>query len=313
MKKIIILEHNEGRLGNQLWNYISIYAYCLEKGYECDNWSFFEYEKYFENIKTGNIFVRIFFKNILMNFVKSRKAAIFLYRRYISLVKILNQEKIIYSDTLASKRSVFYLPPTKKKNHPFNQKEMEKIKVIDGKKRYFSGWMFRNPVGIEKYRKKIKKRFKPEEKSRLATESFVSELREKYDYLIGVHIRQGDYTALNGRKFYFSQEQVYKILLDLKKNLKKKKCCFIICSNGKININIFKKIDAVKGPNEVIEDLYALSLTDFIIGSNSTYGAFASYWGNIPMAVFSREKINWSYYLKKKGYFENKDCTMVHY
>ena len=45
-KKIIILWHNGGRLANQLWLYISVYAYALEKKYDLENHTFFEYSEY---------------------------------------------------------------------------------------------------------------------------------------------------------------------------------------------------------------------------------------------------------------------------
>ena len=56
-----------------------------------------------------------------------------------------------------------------------------------------------------------------------------------------------------------------------------------------------------------IEDLFTLSSTDFIISSNSTFGAMASYLGNIPAIPFSRDNIKWNKYLNKQGYFDNKE------
>jgi len=55
-----------------------------------------------------------------------------------------------------------------------------------------------------------------------------------------------------------------------------------------------------------------LAATDIIIGSDSTFGAFASYYGNLPFIVFEK-KIDWNYYKDKKYFFENKKCTTVHF
>ena len=41
MRKIIILKHGGGELANQLWNYLSVYAFGLERGISVLNPSFF--------------------------------------------------------------------------------------------------------------------------------------------------------------------------------------------------------------------------------------------------------------------------------
>jgi hypothetical protein len=91
-----------------------------------------------------------------------------------------------------------------------------------------------------------------------------------------------------------------------------KKTYFIICSDEKIDLKKFKNLNISQNTGNEIEDLFLLAKTDFIIGANSTFGAFASYYGNIPFLVFDH-KIDWGYYFDKKYYFENKYSTMVNY
>ena len=85
------------------------------------------------------------------------------------------------------------------------------------------------------------------------------------------------------------------------------------------NINLGLEKDKFEGLNtrisdkNLIEDFLILSMTDVILGSDSSFGNLASYFGNIPHLVFQKEKMNWNYYLDKKKYFENKYCTMVNY
>ena len=62
--------------------------------------------------------------------------------------------------------------------------------------------------------------------------------------------------------------------------------------------------------SNAIEDLYTLSLCDVIIGSNSSFGNFAAYYGNKPHIVLQKETMDWEYYKDRDAYFENKYSVM---
>jgi hypothetical protein len=66
-----------------------------------------------------------------------------------------------------------------------------------------------------------------------------------------------------------------------------------LCSDEAIEQDKFVGLNFVLGPGSEITDLYMLAETDMIIGSNSTYGTWAAYYGQIPFYCFSAEKINW--------------------
>jgi len=306
-RKIIILDHNKGgRLANQLWSFISVYAYCLEKKYECQNYSFFKYAEYF-NIPISNFFVRIIFFN---NLIFPKKLGILntIYQKYITYIKKHHADLIV-----SDKRDpyVFYLPPSRTQDSDY-AKKIDFIERSKNKKIYLDGWLFRNPIGIEKYRKEITDYFKPRKKILKKIDSFISPLRKKYDIIIGVHIRQGDYTTYKDGELYFSPQEVRLILNDYIKYINNKNVLFLICSDEKIDENIFKGLNFVFGLGEAIEDLYSLSKTDLIIGSNSTYGAFAAYYGNIPIIVFERPRIEWAKINLDKKFNYYNDCTTVH-
>jgi len=72
-------------------------------------------------------------------------------------------------------------------------------------------------------------------------------------------------------------------------------------------------LNVVKSYFGPVEDLFLLAATDIIIGADSTFGAFASYYGNIPLIVFQRPRIDWDYYKDKQYYFENKYNQFVAY
>jgi hypothetical protein len=311
MKKAIILQHGGGELTNQLWNFISIYAYSLEKGYECQNYSFFEYNNCFR-IPVKNKLINFIFFNPFRNRVERRSGYLTkilrnIYKIYVVFVRIFYRSRIISSRN--TKNEISYLFPTPVKNEVFSDLEKDKGVI------YFDGWLFRNPVGITKYRKEIVNYFKPNPKIEKSVREFIKSLRKRYNYIVGLHIRQGDYKTFKGGKYFIEQERVRQIIDEYMSFFKKDslETCFVITSDGKIEEKYFKGLNYVISDKNAVEDLFILSATDIIIGSDSSFGDFAAYYSDIPHIIFKKEKIDWDYYTGKDKYFQNKYCAMVQY
>lgn len=309
-KQIVILEHGNGRLGNQLWNHVSVLAYCLENGYRFKNHSFFDYYLAFKSPKPNLLVWLISHESIRKNPIYTLVRP---YRRYINLVKKFFSKQVVYSGDLRQ----FYLPPNQPNR---DEAELGKIKGFEkdsGRTLYFCGWMFRNPIGIKKHRLEITSSIIPNKKISREVDGFIGKIRQKYRHLIGVHIRQGDYVNnfMNG-KYYFPPEKVPSILHEYLNfsGIPREKVCFIICSDGPIDRFNFTGLNIELGLGEAVRDLFILSKTDLIIGSDSTFGAFASYQGNKPFIVLCKSgSIDWEYYRNQKEFFENKYSTLVFY
>src|SRR3989338_7350113 len=146
MKKIIILKHSRGELANQLWNYAAIYAYGLEVRALVTNLSFFEYHSYFKFINKEGITTKFFsfwFKNSTGRRSSFRNRFWRkVYLAYAGIIKYLVLKNIISSEN--ENNQITYLPPTSPL-HPLENKE----------KLYFIGWLFRNPVGLKKFRTEL--------------------------------------------------------------------------------------------------------------------------------------------------------------
>lgn len=318
MKKVIVLQHNGGRLANQLWLFISVYAYCLEKGYVCFNHTFFEYARYFNVYPNGALLIRLFSK--LYSFFEIaipslRRYYRFIFRRLYSLfvyfIKIFKKSEIIFAEKYESP-SRFFIPPS----GCFSE-EISRFDTNIQNKIYLVGWLFRNPSGIEKFRDEIKKYFRPRDRFIIPIEREIKNLRNSYNKIIGVHIRQGDYQKIfKGGDLCLSEHETFGIIkeyIDIF-NVDVEKTCFLVFSDGAINPSEFPGIHMKISKNKVdIQDLFELSMTDAIIGSDSTFGAFASYYGNIPFIIMKKEGMDWEYYKDKKSYFENKYSTTVKY
>lgn len=282
-KQIIILRHNGGQLGNQLLLFISVYAYCLEKGFTCKNFSFYEYSKYF-NFQSSNMFVNFFEKINTFQFYKKHAILYIAYKYFSYFFQIIKKGKIIKEDSNAT----IFLPPTITKDE--NHKNL--ILGLENSNEaiiYIDGWGFRNPTGLKKYYKQIVINFSPKKQIMEKVNKFLHQVKNNY-FVIGVHIRQGDY-KISLPQWYFNEKQVSNILKHFLKREKMdpKKVLFIICSDEKLDISNFQGLNVKIGPGSMIEDLMTLSRCNIIIGSNSTFGSFSAYFGNIPFYIFDRK------------------------
>jgi hypothetical protein len=317
-KQIIIIDHNDGgRLANQLWLYINVYAYALEYNYKILNYSFFQYFNSF-NIKQKSIIVFIInysFYIIKKIFGKNNKDFYRRYKRVYNLfIRILTNNKIIIKadDIPYTKPDIVYLPPSKT-----NNKIIIDFQRNNNKNIYLKGWLFRNPVGLKKYHNNIQKYFSPNKKIQGNIDSTINELRKKYKKIIGVHVRQGDYKKKFWNGDYFVNEaEIKKIIFQyIKKfDINIDDTVFLFCSDEFVDMTIFSGINTVRSPfTDAVTDLFLLSKTDTIIGSNSTFGDLAAYFGDIPFIVFNNFSINWEYYKDKNKYFQNKYSSFVRF
>ena len=208
-----------------------------------------------------------------------------------------------------SEHSTFYLSPTNESTNRLKELE-ENTESI-----YLNSWLFRNPVGINKYRKEIQAYFSPRKNIETFVSLQVEKWRKQNKTLIGVHIRQGDYLTWRKGAYYIEQARVREIIDEYLSFFKKNKdeILFVITSDGTVDEKLFYGLSFVVSKSNAVTDLFLLSSTDTIIGSDSTFGAFASYYGNLPFIVMQKNAMDWEYYQDKKEYFENKHCTVVHY
>ncbi|OHA89220.1 MAG: hypothetical protein A2741_00295 [Candidatus Zambryskibacteria bacterium RIFCSPHIGHO2_01_FULL_43_27] len=312
MKKVIILKHGGGELANQLWNHISIYAYSLERDRECENHSFFEYAHFFDIPPIKNKAIYSLFFSPFRNFI-GRRSAIrtrffrALYKAYVFFVYATKRDSIVSS--VNSTNTPFYLPPSR----PTEQRFLDIEKNNDVL--YFDGWLFRNPDGVAKYRDTVVRYFTPKESVRRTTDSIIVPLQKRFTHIVGVHIRQGDYATFKNGRYSLETPLVFEVLKEyLKENARQQEeTAFIITSDGGIDMNDFPGLNIIRASGNAVEDLFTLAATDAIIGSDSSYGNLAAYFGNISHIVMTKKPIDWAYYRDKTKYFPTKYCTMVHY
>jgi hypothetical protein len=306
MRKLVILKHGGGELANQLWNYVSIYAYGLEMNIPVFNPSFFEYHSFFNLLQKESLITKkfaLFFRTPRRRSHIINKMGRLKYAAIVKIRTLLHSSCVVSSENLENK--VRYLPPS----GPIPGRFGECGSL------YFTGWLFRNPVGLQKWRKELVKVFAPKAEIENKVNEIISPLGAKYEKIIGIHIRQADYVDFKDGKFLISQERIREIVSEYAKEniLDATKIVFVITSDGPVDESLYKNLNVFISRENSVVDLFLLSKTDVILGSDSSFGAFASWYGNIPHIVFKNEAIDWNYYADKKAYFENKYWALTRY
>jgi len=268
MKLLIIESHNGGRLANQLWNFISIYAYAVEKKYFLVNPTFAEYSGLFAQFKNNPLGS----PNANFNFLPKNSGQLLL-----KVIKKLNKIiPIAHSVQTGEADGAIILPPTNPDFKP------DKPVLL------FNGWLFRNTTGLEKHRTEVMHKFRPAQEFQDQIDKFWQRLPED-SFKIAVHIRRTDYKQHLDGRYFFEIERYLKEMAVRSKAHPDKAICFVIFSDEPREMVEFKSVDSrhqvVISKNPAIVDLFLLSKCDEIIGPPSTFSQFASWYGQNRLNV----------------------------
>ena len=101
---------------------------------------------------------------------------------------------------------------------------------------------------------------------------------------LGVHLRRGDYRTYRQGRYYYTDEQYVAYLQQVAALFPSRRLRFFLCSNEPILHAHFAPLATFSLPQaEGIEDLYALSQCDYLLGPLSTYSMWASFYGRVPI------------------------------
>lgn len=163
--------------------------------------------------------------------------------------------------------------------------------VRGGKSMLISGWLYRSPILVEKYSDEIRQHFQIRQKHRRIVDKVAGELRRDSDLVVGIHMRQGDYEFWQDGKFFYSSSQYAALMHRIVEQFPAQKIKFLLCTNGKFNEADFKGLEVTTGPGHLVEDMYLLAETDFMVGPPSTYTQWASFVGKKPLFVMDSADI----------------------
>lgn len=167
-------------------------------------------------------------------------------------------------------------------------KQKKKSKIS---KNIIDGWSFIHEKLNEEDINLVRRIFSPnKETSEFLNNKFRKE-GENFDYIVGIHIRRGDYKIFFKGKYYFNDLEYVKFMKIIQQALPGR-IKFFISTNDKIDEEIYRKeFDIFKFNRGVIEDLYGLSICDYIVGPPSSFSMWASMYGRVPIAFITDKNI----------------------
>ena len=169
-------------------------------------------------------------------------------------------------------------------------------------------------------KKELQLIFQPRKEITEKAEAFITNIRQKADIVVGVHIRHGDYKTFARGRFYYTLEEYHQFMIKIQDLFPNETVSFFISSNESFSTEIFTGCHCYrfgKEPSGDMLDLYTLSLCDKIVGPWSTYSRWASFIGDVPLCCIKEKDQYFSKdsFIKISDFyhFENGDSTVDHW
>jgi hypothetical protein len=286
---MIILRDKPGQMCNRLWSFSFFIAYGLKHNINIYIPNLKEYESLFENLNQ--------FRNIKFNLSENRRTEK-LIRFLVLFIYLFNKLKI----GILLRIFNICFPDN---NH------LDKSYLAKNRIYYINSWKHKKDYeSIVEFKPEIISLFTPKKEFREKADKLFPKLNSMYDILIGVHIRRGDYLNFHNGSYYFDDSVYSRLMNMLASKPGTKKVGFFISTNEVINPEKFKDLNIHLLDNSLgIEDLYALSKCDYIMGPPSTFSMWASFYGSVPLKLIEDENETFSYddfsVIRYQNTFEN--------
>jgi hypothetical protein len=149
------------------------------------------------------------------------------------------------------------------------------------------GWGFRDCEALLKHADAVREFFRPHDRQLQNIAALIERARQDTDILVGVHIRHGILYFANARHYFYTTKRYAEIMDEVVDLFPKKRVGFLICSDWPQDPELFSRFRVTFGTHDLIEDLYAFARCDYLIGAQSTFTVWASFYGNVPLSVIS--------------------------
>ncbi|HEU5364988.1 MAG TPA: alpha-1,2-fucosyltransferase [Hanamia sp.] len=284
---MVFLLSTSGQLGNRLWQASYFIANAIEHKYEFVHMGFSDYYDFFsENIEKG-----LHKKKYKCRIYRSKQLTF----KHSTILEYVNYSEKFY------RHYNFNLPfvvniklPTLRVKYDLSSDRF--VKLAKKKIAMIDGWPFIDYSALRKHSKTIKEIFTPNAEYLNEVNQIKNKEFAKYDKVIGIHIRRGDYaTFLNGMYFYDFSDYAH-LMKEIKNfpEFRNLKLGYLLSSNEKINEEDFNEFNVIKSTGKFIEDLYLLSNCNLIVGPPSSFSCWAAFYGGAPLIFVNHNdaKIN---------------------
>jgi hypothetical protein len=259
-------------------------AWCLEHGYPLLNLSFLVYANQFST-----------FNNYPIDRFWNTSSISQHLLRFSPIIKIFNKISLSQKWLKRFKKWIFVLDI--EDNHSLNEITLSKhVKLhIQKKIILIRAWDLSCPHLVTKHQNQIRKIFTPKAVFEENAQLKITGLRKKFDCLVGVHARRGDYKEYLGGIHFHSWNSYRNWIIQTQKLIEgngKGRVGFLLCSDENPQNSKLDDLPVSFGDSKsVITDLHALSLCDYNIGPPSSFGTWLSWHGRVPRFQISKGAI----------------------
>lgn len=147
-----------------------------------------------------------------------------------------------------------------------------------------STWNYRDEKALVKCEDRIREFFAPVNIVNAC--STLANIRQGDETLIGVHVRRKDYRSFLGGRYYYEDEIYQREMERVLKLMDRQnhKVRFIVFSDETIDKSHFESLPCYFAEGSAVEDQWMMSQCDYLMGPPSTFSAWASFMGKVPLA-----------------------------
>jgi hypothetical protein len=143
---------------------------------------------------------------------------------------------------------------------------------------------------FKKHHKAVRQRLRIRREIAAKAEAHVTDLRQRYDFLIGVLLRQGDYRTHREGIYYFSTQQYVRWMVQaLAAYSDRGRVGFLVTSDEAQDPALFAGLPyafatgCAGGPGHYLESLAGLGLCDRVMTTASSFGCWGAFIGGVPV------------------------------
>lgn len=307
VKPLLIYTHGAGRLGNQLFAYAHFVAFFAEYPGEFDfiNFAFIPYAGLLRHTYLQPACVyptqhhRLSIIHKLAPLIEAKASSGFSSTLQMKL--IVNCARLMHcygewapqARSLLAKDIYYWSFILGQRIEALDLDSPEAVVLLRSKPiSVLSGWGIRCWSLIEKHGEAVRAAMVLHPQYEAIAYPFIDRLRNQYDFLIGVVIRQGDYRSSGEvfQRFLFETDQYVRWMQQAHQVYADSgKVGFVVASDEPQAIEAFSGLSVhfgtgkAVGTGHYVENLLELALCDLVMTPASTFGAWAGFWGNIPI------------------------------
>lgn len=264
-KKVIIVCDQYGRLGNRLHLFAQLITYAKKNNYAVWMPGFYDYWHFFPKLDHRPTFASRFYIFSMFAPEDVFYTFNFIFRKASQIKENLLFCSLKFSDS--------------SDGNPWNNIGRSKSRVI-----LFSGFVFHEyMLDCSSAISEINSLFRPASKYIDEINEPIEILKSRNDSVCGVLVRQTDYRSWNDGKYFYTSKQYAEFLHGLNNSFKNKKIGFFIATDEMQDEKIYSEIDCIVRVGYPLENLYSLSLCDFLVGPPSSYIGWASLLSESPL------------------------------